>query len=140
MKIFSADLQKQSCARQAAVTDTRTAHQSLSSFSTSAVLRRASAGWLSLVQHQIEEHAIGHGTDDVILLAQSDQYVVDLVVEIEHAHGLDLGTHDLGVAGRSQLHVHAAAYAAHQHAAGAVHESATDGTVCGHQSVPENPG
>ena len=71
----------------------------------------------------------------MILLAQSDQYVVDLVVEIEHAHGLDLGTHDLGIAGRGQLHVHAAAYAAHQHAAGAVHESATDSTVCGHQSV-----
>src|SRR5690606_28820655 len=89
-----------------------------------------------LVQNQIEEHALmwTHWTNDVVLLAQSDQNVVDLIIEVEHAHGLQLGTHHFRVACCSQFHIDTTAGAAHQHATGTVDQSCTDSSVSHHQS------
>src|SRR5579862_2942565 len=64
---------------------------------------------LGTVEHEINEDA-GFGlywTDDVVLLAEGDQDVLDVVREAEGLHRLELRADDFGVTGRSQLEIDA---------------------------------
>src|SRR5262249_41032683 len=89
-----------------------------------------------LVEHDVDEQRIvaAERPDQVVLPAQRDQHVLDLIIEIERLHGLALRAHDLGVAGGSDFEAdRSAARGAEHHSAVAVDDAASEAAVDLHE-------
>src|SRR5262245_22738941 len=97
--------------------------------------RHREIGFL-LVEHDVDEQCVvgGERADQVVLAAQRDQHVLDLIVEVERLHGLALRAHHLGVAGGGDLEAdRPAARGAEHHSAVAIDDAATEAAVDLHE-------
>src|SRR6202022_1031479 len=79
---------------------------------------------LRAIEHQVDEYAgLGSdGADDVVLLAERDENILDVIGEAQALHGLQLRADDLSVASRGQLQIDPAAGTAQHHPAVGVHQ------------------
>ncbi|MNL45256.1 hypothetical protein D3C87_1678870 [compost metagenome] len=71
----------------------------------------------------------------MVLVAQGDQNVFDTAAQAQRFHRLDLGAHDLGIARRSQVQVHATTGLCQAHAAAVVDQCHGSCAINGHRGV-----
>src|ERR1700730_14135072 len=76
------------------------------------------------IEHQVDEYAgLGSdGADDVVLLAERDENILNVIGEAQALHGPQLRADYLSVASRGQLQIEAAACTTQHHPAVGIHQ------------------